>query len=173
MRLAGRLAATVVVATLVVALGGAVASATPGGSGFVDGDGGSPTDDWAGEGIINQSVRNRTSAAGLWQAFLFSQGYLGSWDDVDCSFGPNTAKATKKFQSARGLSVDGSVGPQTFGAADDYLRLSPYAGYDRVLSGTGNRTVSYIRVTGGVYASQYAKDSSWMHASYTSRSTFC
>ena len=173
MRPAGRLAVTVAVAALTMGVGALPASATPSGSGYVDGDGGSPTNDWAGEGVVNQSTRSRSAAAGLWQALHFSQGYLGSWDDVDCAFGPDTAKATRTFQSDHGLTVDGSVGPQSLGAADDYLRLAPKGSYDQVLAGTGSRTVSFLRVTGNIYAFQYAANSSWLYAAYTNRSTLC
>lgn len=174
MKLAGRLALTVAVAALTVGLGGVPATATPGGSGYVDGDGGAATNDWAGEGVVNQSTSARSAAAGLWQAFLFSQGYLGSWADVDCSFGPNTASATRKFQADRGLTVDGSAGPQSFGAADNALRLAPDGAYDQVLAGTGARTVSYLRVTGNIYAFQYqATKGAWLYASYTNRTSLC
>ena len=45
-----------------------------------------------------------------WQKFLNSQGFsVGE----DSSFGPATARATREFQSSRGLGTDGVVGPAT------------------------------------------------------------
>ena len=45
-----------------------------------------------------------------WQKYLTSQGFAVSQDS---SFGPATARATREFQSSRGLQTDGVVGPAT------------------------------------------------------------
>lgn len=50
-----------------------------------------------------------------WQQFLASQGF--SPGTLDGGFGPNTADATRAFQTAHGLKGDAVVGPQTFGKA--------------------------------------------------------
>lgn len=50
-----------------------------------------------------------------WQQFLEDQGF--SPGAIDGVFGPKTAEATRAFQAAHGLKVDGVVGPQTFGKA--------------------------------------------------------
>ena len=54
---------------------------------------------------------------GLWQAYLNSAGF--SCGPSDCKFGDNTLKATKAFQSAKGLTADGIVGKKTLAAAGD------------------------------------------------------
>ena len=50
----------------------------------------------------------------VWQAFLRNQGYNISVDGI---FGDNTEAATKKYQQANGLTVDGIVGANTWGKA--------------------------------------------------------
>lgn len=153
----------------------APAHATYNGSGYVDtSTRGTPTNDWTGEGYVNRNFRSNSAAAGLWQAFLFSRGYLSSWSDVDCFFGPATESATAQFQRDRGLTADGKVGPNTFGAADNYLREATNDGaYDKVLSGSGSRLVSFLRTTSGstiVYAAQTnSTEGAWLYASYSDR----
>jgi len=48
-----------------------------------------------------------------WQTMLVTAGYPVT---VDGQFGANTEAQTKAFQKAHGLTVDGKVGPQTWGA---------------------------------------------------------
>lgn len=56
--------------------------------------------------------------AGLDVAYIQTQ--LGfSPDDIDGDFGPKTEQAVKHFQEARGLEVDGKVGPATFASLRD------------------------------------------------------
>ena len=40
--------------------------------------------------------------------------YVGAGLKIDGDFGTNTFNAVKKFQKAKGLTQDGSVGPNTF-----------------------------------------------------------
>ncbi|MEW5891426.1 MAG: peptidoglycan-binding domain-containing protein, partial [Pseudomonadota bacterium] len=51
---------------------------------------------------------------GLAQQLLAQAGY--SPGPVDCVFGSQTNSAVRAFQQARGLAVDGIVGPQTWAA---------------------------------------------------------
>ncbi len=52
----------------------------------------------------------------LWQGILWVQGFgSGSCSSfVDGHFGPNTTTATRAYQSAKNLGIDGRVGPQTW-----------------------------------------------------------
>lgn len=69
-------------------------------------------------------------AVGLWQqdlnAFInFPPPSCRPTLHVDNSFGPLTTAATKCFQSARGLTRDGIVGPKTRGEMCDFLASTP------------------------------------------------
>jgi peptidoglycan hydrolase-like protein with peptidoglycan-binding domain len=62
-----------------------------------------------------QAVKN-------WQGLLVAREYnLGTTgpkkDGVDGAFGATTDSATRAFQKAAGITVDGEVGPQTWTAA--------------------------------------------------------
>ncbi|SDK75148.1 peptidoglycan-binding domain-containing protein [Streptomyces indicus] len=152
----------------------AVASpGSPGGQYVIDGKG-DPTNDWHDEGNLSKHSYAHSNATRLWQTILWADGakYKGSdgkwhWftkDQIDGHFGPRTHSATKYWQKREGLAVDGVVGKQTFGYADDYL--SPvgngkmeYSGYER--------NVVFKR-SGGLY--HVKVDGHWKKASYNWRS---
>ncbi|MDP9830189.1 peptidoglycan-binding domain-containing protein [Kineosporia succinea] len=109
-------------AAVVLALGtvgGAAPAQASVAQGYIAGSG-VLTDDWGDEGTISATVRSHSNAVMLWQSVLVSDGYLTIYD-ADCWFGADTKAATKKWQDDHGLEADGSVGPLTFGKADDNL----------------------------------------------------
>ncbi|MFI6939375.1 peptidoglycan-binding protein [Streptomyces sp. NPDC050418] len=136
----------------------------------IDGHG-SPTDDWRDEGNLSRHSYAHSNATRLWQTILWADGakYKGSdgrWHaftrwDIDGRFGPRTHSATKYWQDREGIRVDGVVGRQTFGLADNFLDRTgrhriTYTGYDR--------QVNFKRV-GGLY---YVKaGGAWKKAAYT------
>ncbi|WP_285596653.1 peptidoglycan-binding domain-containing protein [Kineosporia sp. NBRC 101731] len=105
------------------------------------------TDDWGDEGTISASVRSHSNAVFLWQAVLVSDGYLTP-SDADCWFGSDTTAATKKWQNDHGVDDDGSVGPLTFGKADDRLTLS---GGVVTFKGENGGTLKFGRQSNGYY----------------------
>jgi len=50
----------------------------------------------------------------VWQAQMSSRGWTIS---VDCHYGPQSENVCRQFQSEKGLSYDGMVGPETWNAA--------------------------------------------------------
>lgn len=79
---------------------------------------------WAGapegEGCKLLLLRGSTDATtgkevSRWQTFLLAQGY--DPQGIDGIFGTNTDAATRLFQTAQAITVDGIVGPETFGKA--------------------------------------------------------
>ncbi|MET9269495.1 penicillin-insensitive murein endopeptidase [Kribbella sp. NPDC003557] len=69
------------------------------------------------------------------QAIQFLLQYAGQSVDADGVFGATTVSAAKAFQSAKGLGVDGIVGPQTWGALTPTIR-----------SGDNNAAVKALQV---------------------------
>ena len=63
-------------------------------------------------------IRNGSSGSDVktWQKYLISQGYDVGSTGADGKFGANTLKATKAYQKANGLTVDGIVGANTWGS---------------------------------------------------------
>lgn len=62
-----------------------------------------------------QSPRLTGSDVSAWQHFLTGEGFYS--ETVDGIYGPDTAQGTRNYQSARGLDVDGVVGPGTLSQA--------------------------------------------------------
>jgi peptidoglycan hydrolase-like protein with peptidoglycan-binding domain len=50
------------------------------------------------------------------QCMLTKRGYSVGGSGVDGEFGKDTRSAVKQFQNAKGLEVDGQVGPNTWAA---------------------------------------------------------
>lgn len=132
-------------------------------SGFDD-----PTNDWGDEGTMSSSNHRQSIATGLWQAVLYADGYL-SVSGVDCDFGPNTTAATRSWQRDHGVGIDGSVGPQTLGRADNQLWISANPGGTATITYDGAaRDITFIRnsasdgVFPGGYRVPYVEDS-WQY----------
>jgi Putative peptidoglycan binding domain len=113
------------------------------------------TDDFGDEGTLSTSSHANSYATGYWQAILWADGALESngttFDeaDIDCQFGPNTAAATRNWQSTHGVGVDGVVGPQTFGRADNNLSLAGLIGGDQFYVRYNGRAHSFRVVRNG------------------------
>lgn len=56
------------------------------------------------------------------QTALKNAGFYNG--EIDGKFGPQTKSAVEAFQSANGLKVDGTVGPQTWNLLKKYLNLN-------------------------------------------------
>jgi peptidoglycan hydrolase-like protein with peptidoglycan-binding domain len=56
---------------------------------------------------------------------VFARAKALGFDDVDGTFGPETEIAVKDFQQSNGLTVDGIVGPNTWGKVHPYREASP------------------------------------------------
>ncbi|MDT7840728.1 peptidoglycan-binding domain-containing protein [Streptomyces justiciae] len=102
--------------------------------------------------------------------------------DIDGRFGANTKYATKQLQKAWGLTQDGVVGKNTFGAADDKWNASTKLGELEFRgAGSTSATKSKLRYHGSrfvfdVYRTSDGKyriyhNSHWQYASYKNNST--
>jgi peptidoglycan hydrolase-like protein with peptidoglycan-binding domain len=117
----------------------------------VDGSG-TVTDDWANESTLcSGCAYSNGNYTGMWQLVLYADKKL-AWSGIDCSFGSGTASATRSWQSSEGLGVDGIVGANSRGRADNYLGGNYYVtywgSYDFV-DFTRNTTSSYYYYYGG------------------------
>ncbi|MBC9717223.1 peptidoglycan-binding protein [Streptomyces sp. TRM66268-LWL] len=127
-----------------LAVAGVAPAAVATGQQVIDGSG-DPTNDWKEEGNLSRTSHAHSKATRLWQTILWADGakYKGSdgkWhtytkSEIDGHFGKRTESATKYWQKREGLAVDGIVGKQTFGYADDFLFAGSggtvsYAGYE-------------------------------------------
>lgn len=89
--------------------------------------------DWSDEGTLQfdaDATYDNNNAVCLWQKILWAEGADetdgSNFDasDVDGQFGPNTLGATENLQAHWNLGVDGVVGGDTFGRADDELKVT-------------------------------------------------
>jgi hypothetical protein len=87
------------------------------------------TDDWGdhfsdlGNSLCNGCPDSfNTDTVVMWQAILASEGFL-SVSQIDGQFGPNTANATRQWQTRYQIGVDGQVGNQTWTKADNGLQV--------------------------------------------------
>jgi len=74
--------------------------------------------------LLGASNINAGDVVGFWQGFLASYGLI-SCTAVDGHFGAATVSGTKAIQGFFGLTKDGVVGPNTWGAAGGWLVWSP------------------------------------------------
>lgn len=80
-----------------------------------------------------------TRTVGMWQTMLYAEGWLLR-SGIDGYFGAQTEVSTRAFQRYYGLSVDGKVGPETWGEAADHLEWN-----------SGRTQIFYEGLNGVVY----------------------
>ncbi|MDX3098989.1 peptidoglycan-binding protein [Streptomyces sp. ME19-03-3] len=110
-------------AVLAVSATPAAASGTYSGLEYVYGDG-AWSDDWGNEGVVDTNTNRTSNATCLWQMVLWADGYLSSSGD-DGDFGSQTKTATANWQSAHGLTADGSAGKASWSRAGPGLVQVP------------------------------------------------
>ncbi|MEO3849979.1 penicillin-insensitive murein endopeptidase [Streptomyces sp. B8F3] len=96
---------------------------------------GSPAHAYPQAAFPTQSSGNRGTDVLALQHLLTGQGVPVTADGV---FGPATTTAVREFQSAKGLGVDGIVGPQTWGALTPTIRQGDTGGAVRALQSALN-----------------------------------
>jgi hypothetical protein len=167
-----RAAAIVVAAAIAggVAAGTAPASASAS-QGYITADFTGPLkSDWSDEGNLSTASHAHSNATALWQAVLYADGYLSA-SGIDCKFGPNTKKATKKFQAHfLGQSqADGIAGKKTFSNADNRLHFDySTSHYDVVYyKGIARKVWFRIDLNNGRYQVRKSTSIGYKDASYT------
>jgi peptidoglycan hydrolase-like protein with peptidoglycan-binding domain len=148
-----------------LAAGPAQANGSYTGRAYVAGSGGVQTD-WYDEGVVSVAVHRSSNATCLWQAVLWTNGFLAK-SEIDGIFGDRTDAATRAFQRANGLSADGSAGRQTWTAAGIISHTYDASGWVNGLY-SGPKHAFYVRrSSAGNY--QFNIGSGWQWASYNTR----
>lgn len=96
---------------------------------------GAPANAFPQAAFPTQSSGNRGTDVLALQHLLTGQGIAVSADGV---FGPATNTAVRQFQTAKGLGVDGIVGPQTWGALTPTIRQGDTGGTVKALQAALN-----------------------------------
>ncbi|WP_202121288.1 peptidoglycan-binding domain-containing protein [Streptomyces sp. BA2] len=166
--------AVAVTAGAAIALGGTASLAQASGPHVVDGKG-AAYNDWGDEGELSRHSHANSNATRLWQSVLYADGAkwkdsngkrhtFKKWD-IDGSFGRKTESATKWWQQREDVEdVDGIVGKETFGVADDFLN-GPAGGGHVTYSGY-KHDVGFKRLSGTYYVKI---DGKWKKAAYNWR----
>jgi hypothetical protein len=140
-----------------------------------------PTDaEWAnashGE-LLGTNQISSGDVVAFWQGFLASYGAVSCPGGINGRFGPATVTGTKSIQGFFGLTQDGIVGPQTWGAAGSWLSWSPgtstYDLWQPFASGKPEVTYSHTLPNGAwKWQSVMTADYPQWHSSDTSAISF-
>ncbi|MGW7682294.1 peptidoglycan-binding domain-containing protein [Kribbella sp. NPDC054772] len=123
-------------------------------------------DDWRDEGVVSVAVHRSSNATCLWQAILWTNGYLPK-SEIDGVFGDRTAAATRAFQRANGLSPDGSAGRKSWAAAGGVSHTVDTAGWSNGIYSGSKHAIKVRRSTAGNY--QFSFGTGWKSATYNTR----
>lgn len=164
-------AAVAVTATAGLALAATAPLAQAAGPHVIDGSG-DAYNDWGDEGTLSRQSHAHSNATWLWQSVLYADGakwrdgngvrHTFTRSDIDGHYGGKTASATKWWQAREGLEdIDGVVGKETFGAADNFLS-GPQAGGQVDYTGYV-RQIAFKRIAGTYYVKIAGQ---WKKAAY-------